>query len=61
MKVTVEIEDELLKKAARLTGIADASELVARGLEALVAGDSATRIALLRGTANSGQGSRRPY
>lgn len=50
MRTTVKIEDELLEKAAKLTGITDKTSLVRLGLQALVARESAKRLAGLGGT-----------
>jgi hypothetical protein len=43
------IEDELLDKAAKLTGIKEKNSLVKRGLESLIAIESARRLARLGG------------
>jgi Arc/MetJ family transcription regulator len=50
MRTTLNIEDELLAKAAELTGIKEKTSLVKLGLEALVARESAKRLATLAGT-----------
>ena len=50
MRTTLNIEDELLAKAAELTGINEKTSLVRLGLEALVALESAKRLAALGGT-----------
>jgi Arc/MetJ family transcription regulator len=50
MRTTLNIEDELLDKAARLTGIEEKTSLVRLGLEALIARESAMRLAKLGGT-----------
>jgi len=50
MRTTLNIEDELLAKAAELTGIKVKTSLVKLGLEALIARESARRIAALGGT-----------
>ncbi len=50
MRTTLNIEDELLDKAARLTGIAEKTSLVRLGLEALIARESSKRLAELGGT-----------
>ena len=50
MRTTLNIEDELLDKAARLTGIAEKTSLVRLGLEALIARESGNRLAKLGGT-----------
>jgi len=50
MRTTLNIEDELLDKAARLTGIEEKTSLVRLGLEALIARESGKRLAKLGGT-----------
>jgi hypothetical protein len=50
MRATLNIEDSLVDKAARLTGITEKTALVRLGLEALIAAESAKRLAKLGGT-----------
>jgi Arc/MetJ family transcription regulator len=50
MRTTINIEHKLLEKAAQLTGIKEKTSLVRLGLEALVAKESAKKLARLRGT-----------
>jgi Arc/MetJ family transcription regulator len=50
MRTTLNIEDELLAKSARLTGIEEKTSLVRLGLEALIARESGMRLAKLGGT-----------
>lgn len=50
MRTTLNIEDELLDKAAKLTGIKEKTSLVKRGLESLIAIESGKRLAHLGGT-----------
>jgi Arc/MetJ family transcription regulator len=50
MRTTLNIEDELLARAAELTGINEKTSLVRLGLEALIAKESAKRLAALGGT-----------
>jgi len=50
MRTTLNIEDELLAKAAELVGIKEKTALVRLGLEALIARESAKRLAALGGT-----------
>jgi len=50
MRTTLNIEDALLRKAARLTGTSKKTALVRMGLEALIARESAKRLADLGGT-----------
>lgn len=49
MRTTVTIDDDLLAKAAQLTGRTDTGALVRLGMEALVARESARRLAALGG------------
>jgi Arc/MetJ family transcription regulator len=50
MRTTLNIEDELLARAAELTGINEKTSLVRLGLEALIAKESAKRLAALGAT-----------
>jgi hypothetical protein len=50
MRTTLNIDPELLRKAGQLTGIAEKTALVRLGLEALIARESARRLAALGGT-----------
>jgi hypothetical protein len=50
MKTTLNIDDQILKKASRLTGISEKTALVRMGLEALIEQESAKRLAALGGT-----------
>ena len=50
MRTTLNIEDELIEKAATLTGIKEKTSLVRLGLEALIARESSRRLAKLGGT-----------
>ena len=50
MRTTLNIDDALLKRAARLTGISQKTSLVRKGLEALIAQASAQRLAELGGS-----------
>jgi len=50
MKTTLNIEDKLLDRASKLTGIKEKTSLVRLGLEALIAKESAKRLAKLGGT-----------
>ena len=49
-RTTLNIDSELLKKAQKLTGVDEKTSLVKLGLEALVARESAKRLADLGGT-----------
>ncbi|MBK8232841.1 MAG: type II toxin-antitoxin system VapB family antitoxin [Candidatus Eisenbacteria bacterium] len=50
MKTTLNIDDALLARAAKLTGITEKTSLVRLGLEALIAAESARRLADLGGS-----------
>jgi len=50
MRTTLNIEDKLLDKASKLTGIKEKTSLVRLGLEALIARESSKRLAKLGGT-----------
>jgi Arc/MetJ family transcription regulator len=50
MRTTLNIDDRLLKRAARLTGVEEKTALVRLGLEALVSLESARRLAKLGGS-----------
>lgn len=50
MRTTLNIEDELIDKASKLTGIKEKTSLVRLGLETLIAKESAKRLAKLGGT-----------
>jgi len=50
MKTTLNIDDGILARASRLTGVKEKTSLVRMGLEALVARYSAQRLAALGGS-----------
>jgi Arc/MetJ family transcription regulator len=50
MRTTLIINDELLGKARRLSGLAEKTAVVHAGLEALIARESARRLAALGGS-----------
>jgi Arc/MetJ family transcription regulator len=50
MRTTLNIDDSLLRNAAKLTGVKEKTSLVRLGLEALIAKESARRLANLGGT-----------
>ncbi|HER09904.1 MAG TPA: type II toxin-antitoxin system VapB family antitoxin [Bacteroides sp.] len=50
MKTTLNIDDQILKRASKLTGISEKTALVRRGLEALIEQESAKRLAALGGS-----------
>jgi Arc/MetJ family transcription regulator len=53
MRTTLNIDDTLLRKAAKLAGVEEKTALVRLGLEALIARESARRLAELGGTEKS--------
>jgi len=50
MRTTLNVDDDLVAKASRLTGVEERTALVRMGLEALIAQKSAHRLAKLGGT-----------
>ena len=50
MRTTLNIDDALLQEAARLSGIVEKTALVRAGLQALIARESARRLASLGGS-----------
>jgi len=50
MRTTLNIEDNLMAKASKMTGIKEKTALVKLGLEALIARESGKRLARLGGT-----------
>ena len=50
MRTTLNIDDSLVEKATRLTGVTEKTSLVRMGLEALIAKESARRLADLGAT-----------
>ena len=50
MRTTLNIDDQILARAAELTGIKEKTALVRLGLEALIALESARRLAALGGS-----------
>ena len=50
MRTTLNIDDTLLNRAAELSGVTEKTSLVHMGLEALIARESARRLAKLGGT-----------
>jgi len=53
MRTTLNIEDALLSRAEKLTGITEKTRLVHLGLKALIARESAKRLARLGGSENA--------
>jgi Arc/MetJ family transcription regulator len=50
MRTTLNLDDELIRRASELTGRDEKSTLVRLGLEALIAQESARRLAALGGS-----------
>ena len=50
MRTTLNLDDELLRRAHVLTGVREKTALIHRGLEALIALESARRLAALAGS-----------
>lgn len=50
MRTTLNLDDALLEKARQLTGIQERTALIHEGLRALIARESARRLARLGGT-----------
>ena len=50
MRTTLNIDDELLAKAQRVSGVTEKTALVREGLKALIERESARRLAKLGGT-----------
>jgi Arc/MetJ family transcription regulator len=50
MRTTLNIDDELLREAQRVTGMAEKTALVREGLRALIERESARRLARLGGS-----------
>ncbi len=59
MRTTLNIDENLLTKASRLTGIKEKTALVRKGLEALISLESSRRLARLGGTEKYLRGSLR--
>jgi hypothetical protein len=50
MRTTLNIDDQVLRRASELTGVKAKTRLIQMGLEALIARESARRLAKLGGT-----------
>jgi Arc/MetJ family transcription regulator len=53
MRTTLNIDDELVKRASRLTGVKEKTALIRMGLESLIARESSRRLAQLGGSERS--------
>jgi Arc/MetJ family transcription regulator len=51
MRTTINLDDELISAAQRITGIEERTALIHEGLKALIARESARRLARLGGSA----------
>lgn len=59
MKTTLNLDDALLDKARSLTGLKEKTAMVHAGLEALIARESARRLAALGGSEKAARPARR--
>lgn len=59
MRTTLNLDDDLIEQAGRLAGTTEKSQLVRRGLEALIAQESARRLAALGGSDPKASAARR--
>lgn len=50
MRTTLNIDDQLVKRASQLTGVHEKTQLVRLGLEALISREAAKRLARLGGS-----------
>ena len=50
MRTTLNIDDHLIERAARFTGVQEKTQLVRLGLEALISREAAKRLARLGGS-----------
>ncbi len=50
MRTTINLDDELLEEARRITGTKERTALIHEGLRALIEGESARRLARLGGS-----------
>ncbi len=59
MRTTLNLDDELVKRAMALTKIEEKTALIHAGLEALIAAEAAVRLARLGGSDKTTRGVRR--
>lgn len=59
MRTTIIVDDELLERARGLTGLSEKTAVIHEGLRALIARESAKRLAALGGTERRVQPARR--
>jgi len=50
MRTTLNIDDQLLKEASKMTGVAEKTSLVRMGLESLIRREAAKRLAAMGGS-----------
>lgn len=50
MRTTINLDEQLIEKARKMTGMQERTALIHEGLRALIAGESARRLALLGGS-----------
>lgn len=50
MRTTLNIDDQLIKEARQMTGVAEKTSLVRMGLESLIRREAAKRLAAMGGT-----------
>ena len=50
MRTTINIDDELIEEAQRLTGITEKTQMIREALTCIIQRESARRLALLKGT-----------
>ena len=59
MKTTLNLDEQLVREAGRLTGLRAKTDVIHEGLRALITRESARRLAALGGTMPSAQAPRR--
>ena len=59
MRTTINLDDKLLEEARRMTGVEERTALIHEGLRALIARESARRLARLGGTQRTARAPRR--
>ena len=59
MRTTINLDDKLLEEARRMTGMEERTALIHEGLRALIARESARRLARLGGTQRRARAPRR--
>jgi Arc/MetJ family transcription regulator len=59
MRTTINLDDELIRAAEKITGIAERTAVIHEGLRALIARESARRLARMGGTDRHAKAPRR--